>query len=1217
MIQYRIERFALAIRGLSFSDAVMLLSVIHYTKLSWPAGMLMFVLSFRIIQAQPPVRQDIMLNNNWHTIANDTNPQEYHGFENPGYKCSGWLVVDVPHNWDRYEGYRRLRHGNRHGYAWYRKRFVLDEEHAGKRIFIWFEGVGSYATVWLNGHRAGYHAGGRTSFTVDITDYIHFDKPNLIAVRADHPAEIRNLPWVCGGCSEEWGFSEGSQPMGIFRPVHLVITDQVRIEPFGVHVWNDTSVTSESAVLNIEVEIKNYGSHTRKISILNRLVDLHDTVVAGSVIDTEIDENQVKIIKQDPLQVTNPKLWSLEEAYLYKIETELIENGTVIDCISIPYGIRWIRWSVGKTTGSNRFLLNGKPVFINGTAEYEHNMGQSHAFSSKQIRTRVKQAKTAGFNAFRDAHQPHNLHYNHYIDSLGLLWWPQFAAHIWFDNKNFRENFKDLIRDWIKERRNSPSVILWGLENESTLPTDFAEECADIIRELDPTASEQRLITTCNGGSGTDWNVIQNWSGTYGGDPYAYADELQQQLLNGEYGAWRSLDLHTEGPFVQEGILSEDRMTSLMEMKVRLAESVRDNCCGQFHWLLNSHENPGRTQNGEGWRDIDRVGPVNYKGLFTPWGEPLDVFYMYRSNYAPKDKEPMVYIISHTWPNRWMAAGIKDSITVYSNCDEVELFNDMKSLSFGKKRRDGPGTHFQWDSINIQYNVLYAAGYVDDIQVAEDCIVLNHLPVAHDLAVCRYETSDIIAPEQDMNYLYRVNCGGPDYTDSYGNIWSADMHLSNDSAWGSRSWTDDFTGLPAFYGSQRRTFDPISGTADWKLFQSFRYGRDMLKYEFPVTDGTYLVELYFIEPWYGTGGGLDCEGWRIFDVAINQDVIIKDLDIWEEAGHDHAMKKTATVNVSNGKLVVSFPQVSSGQAIISAIAIVSKNRDSIPGSESIKTIENLQVLDNESSDKWSVESWLDIGDKQYTGEMTCFVSLPSYLYGVDWIRTPAAIYNAADTIATFAIPFESDVYVALDRELNIKPDWLKSYTYTGTQLVTDDNGGTSCYIYGSRFPAGSRIILGNTGDENGIERMYTVMVCPVSLIEQPADQRPVRHYQAEDAGLRGSGLKECLLDGIRYVVFHNPYEDAIDWKINVGLAGRYSFRIRYMNPGEETIPMIMILSSADGRIVKQELLNFPGSNEKWQILNVESGSEINAGTYRMMLSVSGKTNLMVDEVAVQ
>ena len=93
-------------------------------------------------------------------------------------------------------------------------------------------------------------------------------------------------------------------------------------------------------------------------------------------------------------------------------------------------------------------------------------------------------------------------------------------------------------------------------------------------------------------------------------------------------------------------------------------------------------------------RELDRIGPVNYKGLLTPWEEPTDVFYMYRSNYAPKDKAPMVYIVSHTWPGRWTTIGVKDSIIVYSNCDEVELFNDVNAISLGRKKRKGVGDTF-------------------------------------------------------------------------------------------------------------------------------------------------------------------------------------------------------------------------------------------------------------------------------------------------------------------------------------------------------------------------------------------------------------------------------------------------------------------------------------------------------------------------------------------
>ena len=118
----------------------------------------------------PGARIDLSLNNNWQSIANDTNQHAYDGFEEPSFNTAAWQPVNVPHNWDAYEGYRRFHHGNRHGYAWYRKTFTVARKEQGKRYFLWFEGVGSFATVWVNGKKAGAHAGGRTTFTIDVTD---------------------------------------------------------------------------------------------------------------------------------------------------------------------------------------------------------------------------------------------------------------------------------------------------------------------------------------------------------------------------------------------------------------------------------------------------------------------------------------------------------------------------------------------------------------------------------------------------------------------------------------------------------------------------------------------------------------------------------------------------------------------------------------------------------------------------------------------------------------------------------------------------------------------------------------------------------------------------------------------------------------------------------------------------------------------------------------
>ncbi|QEM08869.1 DUF4982 domain-containing protein [Mucilaginibacter rubeus] len=1148
-------------------------------------------------------RKDVLLNTNWRSIADDNNPKANAGFEKAGFIDAQWQRVNVPHNWDTYGGYRRLKHGNRHGTAWYRKIFTLEKKQNDKRYFLWFEGVGSYATIWLNGKQVGYHAGGRTSFTIDVTDAIKAGKQNLLCVRADHPSFIKDLPWVCGACSDDPGFSEGSQPMGIFRPVHLMVTNAIRIEPFGVHIWNDTTVREKSATLNLETEVKNYNGKPSAITIINSMVDAGGKTIAQAKTNKILKAGEVNTVSQQFADVKNVQLWSLEKPYLYHVITEVWADGKLIDRMQTPYGIRWISWPIGRNNNDNRFYLNGKPVFINGIAEYEHLMGKSQAFEAQEIKARVMQVKAAGFNAFRDAHQPHNLAYQEYWDKLGILWWPQYSAHIWYDSPEFRANYKALLVDWVKERRNNPSVILWGLQNESKLPADFARECSDIIRKLDPTASSQRKITTCNGGEGTDWDVPQNWTGTYGGNPLTYGEDLKKQILVGEYGAWRSLGLHTEGPFDANGPLSEDRMTQLMETKARLAESVKDQVAGHFQWLLYSHENPGRTQGGEGQRELDRVGPVNYKGLFTPWGQPTDAFYMYRANYAPKDKEPMVYIVSHTWPNRWLAPGKKDSIIVYSNCDEVELFNDVNHASLGKRKRQGIGTHFQWDAVDIKYNVLYAVGYVNGKQVTHDEIMLNHLPLAPHLPK---ENPAILKPEAGYNYLYRLNCGGPDYTDIYGNTWMADKHQDNKEQPGSTSWTDDYPGMPAFFASQQRTFDRISNTADGGLFQTFRYGLDKLKFNFPVPDGDYRIELYFTEPWYGTGGGVDCSGWRLFDIAVNNKTMIRNLDIWKEAGYAEALKKSITAHVMGGMLTISFPNAAAGEAIISGIAISTLNKVTKPNQSGKGIIGQLQ-----GNSKWAIKNWMDIGQKQYTDAGVSFNDLPPIFYGADWISTANSVQGQT---GSFSLNADADVYVAMDKSASDRTDWVAGYENTGLFVKNDADGRHQLSVYRKRFRKADVVTLG----ENKGRFMYTVVVMPVTSLQPATDLRKTVSYKAETAEIRGEGLKADTLNGKKVIKFSSVAGGSVAFALTPGVADLYALRIKYYNLSNQTFTAKMQLLAADGTVMKEEELSFkPVAKNKSGTVTTNTGTSINAGNYKLVITGIKADGLAVSGIEMQ
>lgn len=794
-------------------------------------------------------RQIVSLNQDWQVTFGKTS-------EDSITKKMGTFRVNVPSNLDDYYGYRQLKHGNLHGTATYEKHFSVHKQ-TGKRYFLQLEGVGTFATIKVNRKSYPKELVGRTCFTLDISDALR-EGDNVLNIKVEHPAMQTNNPWPCGGCSSEWGFSEGSQPFGIFRPVSLIETDEVRVEPFGVHVWNNEACDS----VFVETEVKNYSDHEQTIEVISKLALSSGKTAFRQTGKITLKAGETQVVRHQE-KVSDAHLWSITDPYLYTLSSIIKREGKTIDDVATPFGIRSISWPVLRQKQAalrgdsaqmdkkdGRFYLNGSPVFINGTCDYEHLFGQSHAFSHEQIASRVKMMRQAGFNAFREAHQPHNLYYQQLLDEQGMLFWSQFSAHVWYDTSAFRKNFKRLLRRWIKERRNSPSVILWGIQNESVMPKDFTEECAAIIREMDPTAQTMRAITTCNGGEGSDWNVIQNWSGTYGGTADQYDQELKQpnQLLNGEYGAWRTLGfrssdaekLHAGDAKALSKAYTEDAFVSLLGKKAMLAESARDSVCGHFQWLFVSHENPGRVQPDEAYRRIDKVGPFNYKGLLTPWEQPTEGFYWYRNHY----------------------------------------------------------TKVQPDTLT---------------------------PTAAD------RSRNLLKPAEGYTYLYRLNCGGDAVTDSYGSEWEQD-----DSVY-SHSWAERF-GMNPFTASQGHITSRIHGLKsssetslhaaahDAQLFQYFRWGRHALNYQFAVPDGEYRVELYFAEPWLGKheGAGIDCEGERIFDVAINDSVVVDDLDLWAEAGFAGACKKVVDIKVKGGLLTVSFPEVKVGEAIISAISIAAK-----------------------------------------------------------------------------------------------------------------------------------------------------------------------------------------------------------------------------------------------------------------------------------------------------
>jgi hypothetical protein len=505
--------------------------------------------------------------------------------------------------------------------------------------------------------------------------------------------------------------------------------------------------------------------------------------------------------------------------------------------------------------------------------------------------------------------------------------------------------------------------------------------------------------------------------------------------------------------------------------------------------------------------------------------------------------------------------------------------------------------------------------------VSEDCIVLHYLPQApHFKEFYKKVGEDLFSPSEGPGkYLYRVNCGGPDYKDSYGNMWLADREKKSKDTWGSVSWTKQFPGMPAFFASQRQTYDPIAGASDWPLLQTFRYGLQQLKYEFPVPDGDYRVELYFKEPWWGRGG-LNAKGWRVFDVAINNKTVISNLDIWSQAGN-RALKQVVDAHVTGGQLTISFPHIAAGQAVISAIAIATKDQKVVAAAPSPTLISKLEVKDSELAKKVKALTWLNNGDQQYSDSNVAFTYIPPTAYGAEWIQMPfMGSLKESGNWASFTLTGDADVFIAIDSKLQL-PDWLKDYEDTKTTLQNTQS--TIFKLYRKRFLSNSIVTLGSNGTTSsptGGARgdLYSVILSPVTTLQPPFDQKPTTSYKMDQAVTTGEGIARQTINKRESVVFTKPAGAQVDVTINTGVGDVYSITFRYSNPSTETRKATWQLIAADGTVMKTEPMEFTTTREgKWNYFSTTSGSMINAGKYTVRIIATDAEGVAIGGVDVQ
>ena len=423
--------------------------------------------------AQP--RQEVILNDGWQFSHDQKTWQTVrvpHDWAISGPFDKKWdlQVVAIEQNGEKEATEKSGRSGALPwiGEGYYKRDFTIPEGFNGHAELV-FDGAMAEPTVFVNGQKAGYWAYGYNAFRIDITPYIK-KGDNLLEVSLKNLEESSR--WYPGA--------------GIYRPVKLVLTDKTHIDDWSLCI-RTISIANGKAVIEAEGKVANFANG---LTATMTLTDADGQEMASS--------NSLAIGGDGSfrcrLQVNQPKLWSPETPYIYRMVTRLYQGGQqLIDMKSTTTGIRTVR--VSREHG---FQLNGQTRKLKGVCLH-HDLGPLGAAVNKAALIRqIKILKEMGCDAIRTSHNMPSQMQMDVCDSLGMMVMAEsFDMWIYPKCKNgyarfFNEWADKDITNLVLANRNHPSIVMWSIGNE--IPEQGSEEGRQIsiclqglCHGLDPT----------------------------------------------------------------------------------------------------------------------------------------------------------------------------------------------------------------------------------------------------------------------------------------------------------------------------------------------------------------------------------------------------------------------------------------------------------------------------------------------------------------------------------------------------------------------------------------------------------------------------------------------------------------------------------------------------------------------------------------------------------
>jgi beta-galactosidase len=656
------------------------------------------------------------------------------GADATAFDDSRWRTLDAPHDWS-IEGPFAASNptGGGGGFlpagvGWYRKHFTLPKEYAGRRVFIEFDGVMANSDVWINGSHLGKRPYGYVSFGYELTHNLVFGNgtTNILSVRADNSGQPASR-WYTGA--------------GIYRHVRLVVLDRVHIVRWGTYITTP-QIKETQAVVRVQSAILNQSESPREVILQISLIAPSGKSVAAVQTKPQSIAPGRTADFQEELVVSNPQLWQLDRPDIYHAVLTVRSTGKTLDTERTPFGIRDARF-----LSESGFWLNGKNVKIKGVCLHHDGGAFGAAVPLRVWERRLEQLRLLGVNAIRTAHNPPAPEFLDLCDAMGFLvmdelfdCWTvgktKFDYHLYFNEWSHAD-----VRDTVLRDRNHPSVILYSAGNEihDTPKEELAKRILDGLIPVFHLADPSRPVT--------QGLFRPNVSHDYDN---GLADLLD--VIGTNYRDAELLAAHKAKPG-RKIIGTEQRH----ELATWLAARDHVQHAGQFLWS-------GIDYLGESLRwPVIAAG----SGLLDRTGAIKPMAYERQSWWSDR---PTVHIVRRTNPAEWIptdpgfaplggrpsqfadwapgnTAPHEETVEAYSNCEEVELLLNGKSL--GGKLRNADDSPLIW-KIAWEAGVLKAIGRNRGAIVAEHELRTAGKPAK---IVLEADRSKLLPAWDDVSYI--------------------------------------------------------------------------------------------------------------------------------------------------------------------------------------------------------------------------------------------------------------------------------------------------------------------------------------------------------------------------------------------------------------------------------------------------------------------------------